>query len=184
MSESISHEQTIAEQRLMQMHAPEYYTYDSPRVCLLQLQKVETFSEETEAQRRALLDFLYWDHEDYYELNEETPPEGVDPTADVLVCGIGGCTLRIFQAEDGSSIQRGECKASGYCLKEKFEAVRATETVEEGQALYREILDTCDGFRGANFCPNLNCGLCAGVNEDAVSGTDGDCPKNPDQLEF
>jgi hypothetical protein len=167
---------------------PEWYGEDPPRICLLQIQGAETFSEEVEAKRKVLEETLYWDHEDYIESEQGARPEGIDPKADVRVCGIGGCTLRIFQAEDGSDIQTGECKASGYCLRDRFRAVGKAATVEEGQALYADIINTCDGAANSmsvgNFCPRLDCDLSAGVSVDQVPGTHGTCPvRNLVQLE-
>jgi len=181
-------EHTIVEQRIMDIRLPARYDQDSPRICLLQIQKAETFSEETEAKRKALEEALYCDYEDYDESELGDRPAGTDLKADVRVCGIGGCTLRIFQAEDGSDIQTGECKAAGYCLREKFKAVGKAATVQEGRALYREIIDICDGavssMSAGNFCPKLDCDLSAGVSEDQIPGTDGTCTiKNLVQLE-
>jgi hypothetical protein len=181
-------EHTTTEQRIMRTKLPEWYGQGSPRICLLQIQKVETANEEVEAKRKALEDTLYWDHEDYIESEQGARPEGIDPKADVRVCGIGGCTLRIFQAEDGSDIQTGECKAASYCLRDRFKAVGKAATVEEGQALYADIIDTCDGAssstQAGHFCPRLDCDLSAGVSVDQVPGTDGNCAvKNLVQIE-
>lgn len=169
---------TTVEQRIMRTQLPKWYE-DSPRICLLQIKRAETSSEEIEAKRKALEDALYWDYEDYDESKQGARPEGTDPKADVRVCGIGGCTLRIFQAKDGRDLQTGECKAADYCLNERFKAVGQAATVSEGQALYKDIIDTCDGaissVSAGNFCPKLNCDLSAGVSEDQVPGTYGTC---------
>jgi hypothetical protein len=172
-------EHTVTEQSIMCIQLPEWYGQDSPRVCLLQIRSAETFSEETEAKRKALEEALYWDYEDYDEAEQGTRPAGTDPKADVRVCGIGGCTLRIFLAEDGSEIQTGECKAADYCLRDKFKAVGKAATAQEGQALYGDIIDTCDGaassMSAGNFCPRLDCNFSAGVSVDQVPGTHGTC---------
>lgn len=181
-------EQTTAEARIMRTDVPLGYTQAMPRVCLLQIQKAETFTEETEAKRKEITKSLHWDHEDYVEEWYGARPEGTDPKADVRVCGLGGCTLRIFQAEDGTDIQTGECKAADYCLKERFEAVGLSETITEGQTLYKDIITTCDRqlspMSASNFCPKLNCELSAGTSVDGIPGTAGLCAiQNLVQLE-
>lgn len=181
-------EYTTTEKRIMRTKLPEWYGQDSPRVCLLQIQKAETANEEVEAKRKSLEEALFWDYEDYDETDLDVRPEGTDPKADVLVCGIGACTLQIFQAEDGSDIKTGECKAADYCLKERFDAVGSAPVVDDGRALYKDIIDTCDGalspMSAGNFCPKLSCDLSAGVSVDQVPGTHGTCVvKNQLQLE-
>jgi len=170
---------TVTEQNIMRTTIPRLYNHDAPRICLSQIQSAETFSEETEAKRKELVGALYWDHEDYDEPKLGARPEGTDPKADVLVCGIGSCTVRVFQATEGGEIQTGECKAADYCLKERFTAVGEAATVAEGQVLYKDIIDMCDGFASSasagNFCPQLTCGLSAGVSVDQVPGTAGRC---------
>jgi hypothetical protein len=72
----------------------------------------------------------------------------------------------------------GECRAASYCLKQSFEAVKDTPTVEEGKKLYQDIVDSLDGFVATsvgNYCPRIECGLSAGLSEDMVPGTAGQC---------
>lgn len=172
-------EPTIREKRILDTKLPEWYDRDSPRICLLQLHQDEPSSEETEAKRKELETASAWDHEDYREPEQGAKPAGTDPKADIGVCGIGGCTLRIFQAEDGSDIKTGECKAANYCLAGKFEAVEQAPTVDEGRKLYKDILDTCDSavssMSTGHFCPKLDCDFSAGVSVDQVPGTHGTC---------
>ena len=175
-------ELSIAEQRIMSTRLPEWYAQPSPRICLLQIQGIQTENPTVEDKRGEIVQSLNWDYEDYIEEEQGARPEGINPKADVLVCGLGGCTLRIFEATDGSPVRSGECKAADYCLREKFKEVgNKNRSVEEGQALYGEIIDTCEYFVGpsaaGNACPQLSCGLTAGVSVDQVPGTHGSCPK-------
>lgn len=177
-------EHTVTEQRILDTKVPVWYSQQSPRVCLLQIRAARVNSKKVEARRQALEDAAAWDYEDYDEIHGAERPEGAHPKADVLICGIGGCTLRMFETEDGQKIEAGACKADGYCLAERFDAVGQTKTVQEGQALYNDIIDSCDGGMGSNFCPRLECDLIAGVSEDGIPGKDGVCAmKNAAQLE-
>ena len=183
-------ELTIVEQSIMRTALRPPYVQDSMRVCLSQILKAETSSEETEAKRIALEESLHWDYEDYDEETQGARPEGTDPKADVRVCGIGSCTLRLFQAPNGRDIQTGDCKAQDYCLNAKFQAVAVARTTDEGRAQYKDIIDTCDGFTSAynagNFCPRLDCELSAGVSIDGNPGTAGECAaaKSPNHVQL
>lgn len=105
----------------------------------------------------------------------------------VRACNIGGCTLKIVQSPETGNKQMGECKAASYCLKEKFEAVGQAATVDEGRALYREIIETTEGhtskYSAGNFCPRLTCDLSAGVSIDGCPGTAGECETSPNGQE-
>jgi hypothetical protein len=170
-------ELSTAEERIQNAENPFWLNSTQVRVCLVQLREAQLSSETGVARREELLFDALWDGEDYDEVKLGVRPEGTDPKADVAVCGMGGCTLRVFQTLAGGEIETGECKAEGYCLKEKFEAVTMTPTVDEGKALFEEILNTCEPVPGGSLCPNLSCSLAAGVSEDGIPGTDGVCAK-------
>lgn len=174
--------QGIIDHRILDVRLPEYhYTQEHPRICLFQILNTTGSNSQVEAKRQDIERALLRDPEDYDEAEHGAIPKDVDPEADILVCGIGGCTLRIFKDEDDKDIQVGTCKATDYCLRDKFKEVGATATVEEGRELYSDIIDTCDGRVGragaGNFCPQLNCNLSAGVSVGQVPGTSGTCPK-------
>ena len=94
-------------------------------------------------------------------------------------CNIGQCTMQLAIGPEVGRKFTGSCRAASYCLKQTFEAVGQAPTVEEGQARYRDIYESLDGFVGGgnagNFCPRISCGLSAGLSEDMVPGTAGPC---------
>lgn len=106
------------------------------------------------------------------------------------VCNIGGCTLRIAVGPEKGRVVTGACTADSYCLKRSFAAVGKASTADEGGILYGKILDTagtayCDGGISSR-CPRFGCDFSAGLSEDMVPGTDGECSErvdsgNPDQ---
>lgn len=104
-----------------------------------------------------------------------------ESTSDVriLACNIGGCTMQMAMGPEIGKKITGQCRAASYCLKQSFEAVKDTQTVEEGKQLYSDILDSLDGFTSSysagNFCPRLDCELSAGLSLDMVPGTAGEC---------
>ncbi len=151
------------------------YTYrehpardENNRFCLLGVLGFETDDDELRAKRDSLLESLgaEWRYD--------------RQTQQALECTIGGCDVVV--REDTASGKReriGECRAASYCLKEAFEAVGETSTVEAGKELYRAIMDTCEGrsssMAAGNYCPRVDCGLSAGVSIDQVPGTVGEC---------
>lgn len=181
-------ESTIIDQRIARTKLPTLSSDPDPRICLLQLQSVETVHGAVFERRRDLVNALRWDHKDYDETIQGVRPEGTNPKADVRVCGMGNCTVRIFELLDGSDIQSGECSVKDYCLREKFAAVDDGDTVEEGTALYRDLIDTCgliySQSSAGSLCPQLNCELSAGVSEDMVPGTAGTCQRDVSFLQM
>jgi len=101
----------------------------------------------------------------------------------IFKCTIGGCDRQItgdpLTHSKEPTERTGICKAASYCLKRAFNEVGDTLTVGGGRALYREIMDTCEGARDShnagNRCPRLDCGLSAGLSVDQVAGTVGKC---------
>lgn len=94
-------------------------------------------------------------------------------------CNVGGCDRVISESPNNGRKVTGSCLAATYCLSKTFAAVASAPTVDEGRALYREIIDSLDGFvssgSAGNFCPRGVCDLSAGVSVDMVPGTDGKC---------
>lgn len=174
---SSQEEISTTEQRIQIAENTFWHRSIQVRVCLAQLRDAQMSTEEGESKLKELLFDTMWDGEDYDEDQHGVRPEGADLKADVAVCGIGGCTLRIFQALNGSEITTGNCKAEGYCLKDKFDEVKSTVSVDEGRTLWGEVIDTCEPIVYGSKCPNLSCALVAGVSEDMVPGSAGDCAK-------
>lgn len=181
-------ELTITEQRIRRTKVPMWFGDTVPRICLLQLQSAETVDTVATERRQDLINGFRWDHEDYDEMVQGVRPDGTNPEADVRVCGMGNCTVRIFELLDGSDIQSGECVADNYCLREKFAAVDDGATVESRTALYRDLIDTCglmySQSSAGSFCPQLDCELSAGVSIDMVPGTAGNCLKDVSSLQM
>ncbi len=97
----------------------------------------------------------------------------------VLECNLGGCERTITESEKKGIEIDGACRAASYCLKQTFEAVGSAPTVAEGREQYRDILTSLHGFTSqysaGNYCPRLECGLSAGLSEDMIPGTAGEC---------
>lgn len=134
---------------------------DSP-FCLAQLANYEA-ADETESEKvNQLLDGRYDE----------------DATDFTQACNVGKCTMRILRNESVGKRITGDCRAAEFCLKDKFELVRELP-IEEGRALYGEIIDTLEGHadsnNAGNYCPKLDCGLSAGVSIDGHAGTAGIC---------
>ncbi len=97
-------------------------------------------------------------------------------TRHVLACSMGNCNTAVIEdTKEGERQTVGSCKAADYCLRQAFQAVDEAPSVDEGRLLYREIMNTCEGFPGGNYCPKIDCGLSAGVSEDQIPGTAGEC---------
>ena len=94
-------------------------------------------------------------------------------------CTVGGCILTIVQDTEEGRIVTGSCVAADYCLKTAFEASGNAPTSDEKRSLYRQIMDTTEGYSdkysAGNFCPKLDCGLSAGFSIDGHRGTAGQC---------
>jgi hypothetical protein len=152
-----------AEKRIQDMNVDRWGS-ESSKFCLVQVKNFQTDNGKVLEKIDDLV----------ASVSDETKKGHVE-----IACNIGGCTLKIAESNTEGRTTTGECKAASYCLKVCFEAVGNSSNVEDGGALYRDVMDTCDGFAGkysaGNFCPKLDCELSAGLSIDMVPGTAGDC---------
>lgn len=156
---------SIVEKNIARHSYDRFYREDGGRVCLLGLLGAELDDYELEAKRQHILEKL---------------EDGWSERRVARLCTIGTCEVSVVDDLDSGRTINGECVATTYCLKEKFEeSGDATKPPEERKKIYRAIMDTClghaDKYSAGNFCPRLDCELSAGFSIDGAGGTAGEC---------
>lgn len=153
------------EKNLARFNYDPYGRKDGKRFCLLGLLSAEVDDARLEYKRGDLLEV--------HERNRSKAHIA-------RVCTIGSCEVSVIDEIGSGRTVTGECVASGYCLKEKFEeSGDESKSREERQKLYRSIMDTCLGYadrdNAGNFCPKIDCELSAGFSIDGNGGVAGEC---------
>ncbi len=148
---------------------------DGDRICLMGVLGAEVEDVALEQKQVDILEDLKT-----YDTKNSWPMEGWSPTRAKMLCTIGNCAVSVIDDIKTGRTVTGECVASDYCLKEKFEeSGDDSKDREERRTLYKAIMDTCSGhadkYSAGNFCPRIDCDLSAGFSIDGHAGTAGEC---------
>lgn len=153
------------EKNLARYNYDEYGRKDGNRFCLIGLLGAEVDDVGLESKRLRLLE----------QLEDSWSEKRI-----ARLCTIGSCEVSVVDDIASGRTIVGECVASSYCLKEKFEETGdGSKSREERRKLYKAIMNTClghaDKYSAGNFCPRIDCELSAGVSIDGAGGTAGKC---------